>query len=81
MLSGKSLFRELAILSMLTGFILPKPAAADVLCVSKTAKADKKGQFPLGSRMVVRAACLKTEVPVLDTAKLGGGSYGTSGRG
>lgn len=76
MLSAKSLFRELAILSMLTVFVggLPQTAVADVLCVSKTAKVNKKGQFPLGSRMVVRTACLKREVPVLDTAKLGGGS-------
>lgn len=59
-------------------------AQADVLCVPKTAKVNKKGHFPLGSKMVVRAVCAKGEVVVLDTTKLGGatggaGSDGTTG--
>jgi hypothetical protein len=43
---------------------------ADVLCAPKTMKVNTRGQITLGSRMITRATCLKTEVAVLDTAKL-----------
>jgi hypothetical protein len=68
-------------------FLSVAPAQADLLCVSKTAKVNKKGQLPLGAQMFVRAACRSNEVPVLNTSlfigpkgeKGIGGALGTQG--
>jgi hypothetical protein len=70
-----SLFLRTILISVgtVTAFFSPASSAyADVLCVPKTAKVDKRGQLPLGSRMIVRAVCTSSEVAVLDTTKLAG---------
>jgi len=76
------ILRGMVAIGSMTLFMVSSSGAAhaDVLCVPATAQVNKRGQLSLGSRMVVRAACLKNEVAVLDTAKLGGGQVtGTEG--
>lgn len=61
--------------------VAPRLGYADLLCVSRAARVNKRGQLPLGSQMVVRAICRKNEVAVLDTSLLSGpkGEPGSAG--
>lgn len=68
----------LACATWLVMLVGPVTAHGEVLCVSKTAKVGKNGQLALGSRMVVREVCNKSEVAVLDTSLIKG-TPGTGG--
>jgi hypothetical protein len=74
----------IAVICGVTAVVATTPAHADVLCVSKTARVNKKGQLPLGAQMFVRAACKSNEVAVLNTSQMTGpkgdpGVIGTAG--
>jgi hypothetical protein len=74
----------IAVIFGVTAVVATTPAHADVLCVSKTARVNKKGQLPLGAQMFVRAACKSNEVAVLNTSQMTGpkgdpGVIGTAG--